>query len=87
MVFMEVILLVIIVCTGLFFLLRKKDPEDALKEANEVLGHAVPAAEYCESEGISEADLQAMIGDNRIRAYETMGMLFVEASQEPSTQG
>ncbi|OUS24242.1 hypothetical protein A9Q99_25245 [Gammaproteobacteria bacterium 45_16_T64] len=78
MVFMEVILLMIIIPTGLFFLLRKKDPKDAQQEANKILGNAVTATDYCTSKGISEADLQALIGANKIRAYETMGMLFVE---------
>ncbi|MBV1919574.1 MAG: hypothetical protein KUG73_02755 [Pseudomonadales bacterium] len=76
--FLEIILLIVIVTVGVFFLVRKKSPKDALQEAEKVLGAVLTASEYCEAKGISEEALLAMIGKREVNAYESMGMLFVQ---------
>jgi len=78
--FLEIILLLVIVPVGVYFLVRKKSPKDAFEEAKKVLGTAVTADEYCEMKGISEETLLTMIGKREVNAYETMGMLFVQVN-------
>ena len=79
--FLEIILLVVMVPLGVFFLVRKKNPKDALEEARKVLGTAITAEEYCEMKGISEETLLVMIGKREVKAYESMGMLFVQGAE------
>ena len=79
--FLEIILLIVIVSVGVFFLVRKKSPKDAFEEANKALGAALTADEYCEAKGISEETLLAMIGRREVNAYESMGMLFVQDTE------
>ncbi|OUR95986.1 hypothetical protein A9Q81_13070 [Gammaproteobacteria bacterium 42_54_T18] len=78
--FLEIMLLLVIVPIGVFFLVRKKSPKDAFEEAEKVLGVAITASEYCDAKGISEEALMAMIGKREIMAYESMGMLFVQGT-------
>jgi len=79
--FLEILLLVVMVPVGVFFLVRKKSPKDAFEEANKVLGAAITADEYCEAKGISEETLLVMIGKREVNAYESMGMLFVQDTE------
>ena len=79
--FLEIILLVVMVPVGVYFLVRKKSPKDAFEEAQKVLGTAITADEYCEAKGISEEALLAMIGRREVNAYESMGMLFVQGDK------
>ena len=79
--FLEIILLVVMVPVGVYFLVRKKSPKDAFEEAEKVLGAAITASEYCEAKGISEETLLAMIGKREVNAYESMGMLFVQDTE------
>lgn len=78
MVFIEVILLVILVPAVLYFLMRKKSPKDAQHEADKVLGCAISAMDYCAANEVSEEELLKRVENSELRAYETMGMLFVE---------
>jgi len=78
MVFIEVILLVVLVPSILYFLMRKKSPKDAQQEADKILGSAISSMDYCAANEISEEELLKRVENSELRAYETMGMLFVE---------
>lgn len=82
--FLEIILLLVIVPVGVYFLVRKQSPKDAHLEAEKVLGSAISAQEYCLAHNISEEALLSMIGRSEIKAYESMGMLFVQSEKVDS---